>query len=76
MSAPTIDQAIEALRRLSPERQQELAPYIYRLASDQREAEEIDPADFEAVMEGLEQAKQRRFATPERVAAVLGLDRK
>lgn len=73
---PTIEEAISALRRLSAERQQELAPYIYQLAADEREPEEIDAADLEAVTEGLEQAKRRQFASPDRVAAILGLDLK
>ena len=72
MAAPTIDQAIDALRKLSPKRQEELADYIYHLAHDGREPEEVDPADLPAVLEGLEQAKRRQFASPERVAAALG----
>ncbi len=73
MTTPTIDQAIDALRKLSPKRQQELAGYIYHLAHDDREPEDIAPADLPAVLEGLEQAKRRQFASPERVAAALGL---
>ena len=76
MPVPTIDEAIEALRRLPTERQQELAPYIHQLASDERELEEVDRADLAAVLEGLEQAKRRQFASPARVAALLGLDQK
>ena len=72
MPAPTIDDAIEALRKLSPERQAELAGYIFHLATDEREPEDIDPADLPSVLEGLEQAKRRQFASPERVAEVLG----
>ena len=67
MSAPTIDDAIAALRKLSPERQQELAGYICDLAHE--EPEEIDPAHLPAVLEGLEQAERGQFASPERVAA-------
>ena len=63
----TIEQAIDALRKLSPERQTELAEYIVDLAVNDSEPEEIDPADLEAVLEGLEQAKRRQFASPERV---------
>ena len=37
MPAPTIDDAIDALRKLSPERQQEPAAYICHLASDEPE---------------------------------------
>lgn len=76
MSTPTIEDAIEALRRLSPQRQRELAPFICHLAADPREAEEIEPADLAAVMEGVEQAKRRQFASAERVAAILGLEQK
>jgi len=72
MTTPTIDDAIEALRRLTPERQQELAGYICQLAADS-EPEDIDPDALPAVLEGLEQAKRREFASPERVAAALGL---
>ena len=73
MTTPTMEQAIEALRNLPPQRQQELAGYIVRLAADHREPADIDPADEAAVTTGLEQAKRRKFASPERVASVLGL---
>jgi hypothetical protein len=73
MPAPTIDDAIDALRKLPPERQDELAGYIFHLATDEREPEDIDPADLPSVLEGLEQAKRRQFASAERVADVLGL---
>jgi hypothetical protein len=76
MATPTINDAIEALRKLAPERQQELAGYIFHLATDEREPEDIDPADLPSVLEGLEQARRRQFASPERVADVLGLDPK
>lgn len=46
MAAPTIDQAIDALRKLSPKRQEELAGYICHLAHDDREPEEVDPRRF------------------------------
>lgn len=76
MPAPTIDDAIDALRRLSPERQQELASYIFHLATDEREPEDVDAADLPSVLDGLEQAKRRQFAAPERVAELLGLGKK
>ena len=68
MSMPSIEDAIEALRKLSPERQQELAPYICHLANDEPEA--IDPADLPSVLEGMAQAERRQFASDEQVAAV------
>lgn len=72
MPTPTIDDAIDALRKLPPERQAELAGYILHLATDESEPEDIDPADRPSVLEGLEQARRRQFASPERVAEVLG----
>ena len=59
----TIAQAIEALRNLSPARQEELAGYICHLAADEREPEEIDPAHLAAVLEGLAQLKRGERAT-------------
>jgi hypothetical protein len=63
----TIDQAIEALRNLSPARQEELAGYICRLAADEPEPEEIDPAHLPAVLEGLARLKRGERATAEKV---------
>ena len=68
-AAPTIDDAIDALRKLPPKRQQDLAGYIFHLASDEGEPEDIDPAHLPAVLEGLAQAGRGEFASPERVAA-------
>ena len=61
------------MRKLTPERQSELAEYILHLATDDRAPGDIDPTDLPAVLEGLEQAKRRQFASPERIAAALGL---
>jgi hypothetical protein len=72
MPAPTIDDAIDALRKLPPDRQNELADYIFHLATDEREPETIDAADLPGVLQGLEQAKRRQFASPDRIAEVLG----
>lgn len=72
MPEPTIDDAIEALRKLPLERQKELAGYIFHLATDDREPEDIATDDLPSVLEGLEQAKRRQFASPERVDEILG----
>lgn len=69
MPAPTIDDAIDALRKLPPERQQELAEYIFDLANDGSAPEVIDPAYRGAVLDGLDHAKRGQFATPEQVDA-------
>jgi predicted transcriptional regulator len=66
----TIDQAIDALRKLSPQRQGELADHIIDLATD--EPEEIEPAALAAVLEGMAQAERGEFATDEQVAAAFG----
>ena len=68
MPAPTFEDAIEALRSLPPERQQELAAYICHLATD--EPEDIDPADLPSVIKGIAQAERIEFETDEQVAAV------
>jgi hypothetical protein len=65
----TIDEAIDALRKLSPERQQELAGYIKALAEDD-EPEEIDADHLPDVLEGLEQLRKGERATEDEVAAV------
>ena len=46
------------------------APTIQQ-PEDHRDPEEIDPADLAAVTEGLDQAKRRQFASPDRIAAAL-----
>ena len=76
MTTPAIEQAIEALRSLPAKRQQELAGYIYHLAADNREPEDIAPSGLPFVRKGLEHAKRRQFASPERIAVALGLDQK
>lgn len=63
----TIDQAIDALRHASPQRQAEIADYIIELAKE--EPEDVDPAALPAVLEGMEQAERRQFASDEQVAA-------
>ena len=65
----TIDQAIDALRKLSPARQEELAGYICHLAADEREPEEIDPAHLPAVLEGLAQLRRGERASSVQIEA-------
>ena len=70
MPSPTIDQAIDALRKLTPQRQDDLAGYIMQLATtDDRQPEDIEAADLPFVLEGLAQIKRGEFATPEQVAS-------
>lgn len=64
-----LDEAIEAVRCLPVDNQDEIARAMLRLAADDTEREPIDPAHLRAVLEGLAQAKRRRFATNTEVEA-------
>jgi hypothetical protein len=64
-----LDKALEAVRRLHPSSQDEIAQAMLALAGDVGELEEIDPAHLSAVLEGLAQAKRRQFATDDEVEA-------
>jgi hypothetical protein len=60
-----LEQALEAVRRLSPESQDENARTILTLAGDQGALEPIDPAHLPDVL----QAGRRQFATDAEVEA-------
>jgi hypothetical protein len=62
-----LEQAIEALRRLPADSQDEIAHTILHLVRNDEEVEPIDPAHLAAVLEGLSQAKRREFATDDEV---------
>jgi DNA-binding transcriptional regulator YdaS (Cro superfamily) len=64
-----LEQAIEAVRRLPADSQDDIARTILHLAASEVEAERIDPAHLAAVLEGLAQAKRREFATDDEVEA-------
>jgi hypothetical protein len=64
-----LDKALEAVRRLPPRSQDEIAEAMLTLAGEEGEPEAIDPAHLSAVMEGLAQAKGRQFATDDEVEA-------
>jgi hypothetical protein len=63
-----LDKALDAVRKLSDESQDEIARAMLHLADDSS-AENIDPAHLSAVLEGLAQAKKRQFASDEEVEA-------
>ena len=58
-----LDKALEAVLRLPPDSQDEIARAMLNLAEGEGEAEEIDPAHLPDVLESLAQAKRRQFAT-------------
>jgi hypothetical protein len=64
-----LEKALEAVRRLPPRSQDEIAQAMLTLAGDEGEPEAIDPAHLPAVLEGLAQAKRRQFATDDEVEA-------
>lgn len=64
-----LDQALEAVRRLSTESQDEIARTILHLASENGEAEPVAATHLAAVLEGLAQARRREFATDAEVEA-------
>jgi predicted transcriptional regulator len=64
-----LHQALEALQRLSPERQAYIARAILALADDAK-PEDIDPRDAPAVLEGLAQIERGEFASDEEVQAL------
>ena len=64
-----LEKALEAVRQLPPESQDEIARAMLTLASSDGEPEEIDPPHLPAVLEGLAQAKRREFASDAEVEA-------
>ena len=63
------ERALEAVRRLPPDAQDEIARTMLQLAAMDGEPEEIDAAHLPAVLEGLAQAKRRAFASDADVEA-------
>jgi hypothetical protein len=66
-----LDQALEAVRKLPADSQDEIARAMLNLAGNDQSPEAIDPEHLPAVMEGLAQANRREFATDEEVQAAL-----
>ena len=64
-----LEQALEAVRKLPPHDQDQIALAMLTLTGKDGELEEIDPAHLSAVLEGLAQAKRREFATDAQVEA-------
>ena len=65
-----LHEALDALHRLPPERQEYIARAILALADD-GEPEETDREDLPAVLEGLAQAERGEFASDATVGALL-----
>jgi hypothetical protein len=64
-----MDKALDAVRRLPSETQDEIARTILDLAANEGEPEPVATEHLSAVLEGLEQARRREFATDDEVRA-------
>jgi hypothetical protein len=64
-----LEKALEAVRRLPPDSQDEIARAMLNMASEEGEPEDIDPTHLSDVLESLAQAKRREFATDAEVEA-------
>jgi hypothetical protein len=64
-----LERALEAVRRLPADSQDEIARAMLQLAAGDGEPEKIDAAHLPAVLEGLAQAKRREFASDAEVGA-------
>jgi hypothetical protein len=64
-----LEKALETVRRLPPDSQDEIARAMLTLAGREEEPEDIDPAHLPDVLESLAQAKRRQFATETEVEA-------
>jgi Ca2+-binding EF-hand superfamily protein len=66
-----LERALEAVRKLPADSQDEIARAMLNLAGNNGDPEIIDADHLPAVMEGLAQARRREFATDEEVEAAL-----
>ena len=66
-----LEKALEAVRRLPPANQDEIAHAMLSLSGNEGEPEEVDPAHLPAVLEGLAQAKRREFSSDAEIEAAL-----
>jgi len=66
-----LEKALEAVRKLPADSQDEIARAMLNLAANGSEPEVVHPEDLPSVMEGLAQARRREFATDEEVEAAL-----
>lgn len=64
-----LERALEAVRWLPPESQDEIARAMLHLAESEGEREPVASAHLAAVLEGLAQAQRREFASEAEVEA-------
>lgn len=66
-----LGKAFIAVSKLPPEQQDEIARLLLDMASEDDRLEETDPAHLPDILEGLEQARRREFASDDEVKAAL-----
>jgi len=64
-----LERALEAVRRLPPRAQDEIARAMLHLAEGDGAPEPVAPAHLAAVLEGLAQAERREFSSDSEVEA-------
>lgn len=64
-----LEKAVEAVRRLAPQAQDDIARVMLRLAGQEEEPEPIEPDDVSAVLEGLAHAERGELASDAEVEA-------
>jgi hypothetical protein len=64
-----LEKALEAVRRLPPDSQDEIALAMLTLSGNDGQAEDVNTAHLPAILEGLAQAKRREFATDAEIEA-------
>jgi hypothetical protein len=64
-----LEKALETVRRLPPDSQDQIALAMLSLSGKEGEPEKVDPAHLAAVLEGLAQANRHQFATDAEVEA-------
>ncbi|KYK45268.1 MULTISPECIES: hypothetical protein [Bradyrhizobium] len=64
-----LEKALQAVRQLPADSQDEIARAMLALTGNAGEPEEIDPSHLPAVLEGLAQANLRQFASDTEVEA-------
>lgn len=64
-----LEKAVDAVRKLPPKNQDEIARAMLHLASGDGEPEPVDPAHLPAVLEGLAQVGRKEFASDTKVKA-------
>ena len=69
MMTELLEKAVEAVRRLAPEAQDDIARVMLSLAGQEEEPEPIDHNDLSAILEGLAQAERGEFASDTEVEA-------